>query len=177
VCRKNKGVVPIPLERVPTDPPGGASASGPGRNRPPALSAYLELVRSHEALSAEIAQFFSDRGITPQQFNVLRILADDVKGEGLRCSGISKRLVNRVPDITRLLDRLERAGLVARHRDARDRRVVRAALTAEGRALVDQIQGPLEEAVRALFAHLDEGELDQLTSLLKKARRAEGTPR
>ncbi|MBO6936411.1 MAG: MarR family transcriptional regulator [Deltaproteobacteria bacterium] len=163
-----------PLERVPPEAPEDAAT---GRQRPPALKAYLELLRSHEALSTEIAQFFGERGITPQQFNVLRILADDTEAEGLRCSGISERLVNRVPDITRLLDRLEKAGLVARHRDARDRRVVRAALTAEGRALVDRTQGPLEDAFRRLFDHLDEAELDQLSSLLKKARRAEGTPR
>ncbi len=162
-----------PLERVLPEPPENASE----RQRPPALLAYLELLRSHEALSSEIAHFFGERGITSQQFNVLRILADDMEGVGLRCSGISERLVNRVPDITRLLDRLERAGLVARHRDARDRRVVRASLTAEGRALVERIQGPLEDVFRRLFDHLDEGELDQLSFLLKKARRAEGTSR
>jgi DNA-binding MarR family transcriptional regulator len=145
---------------------------------PAPIRAYLALVRAYEALSADIGQFFHDRGVTPQQFNVLRILADDAGGEGLRCSSISDRLTNRVPDITRLLDRLERAGLVERHRDPKDRRVVRAALTDTGRALVERMAAPLDEAFRALFSHLDEDELDQLTTLLKKARRAEeGTPR
>lgn len=138
--------------------------------------AFEELVRAQETLSAELAQFFADRGITPQQFNVLRILADDEDPDGLRCSSISDRLVNRVPDITRLLDRLERAGLVRRHRDARDRRVVRAALTIEGRSLVDRMAAPLNDAFAELFEHLDDAELEQLTTLLKKARRAEGTP-
>ena len=169
-----------PLKRVPEEPSEPADVGSTGRAKsdpPPAMRAYLELIRSHEALSAQVAQFFSERGITPQQFNVLRILADDHEEGGLRCSSISERLVNRVPDITRLLDRLERAGLVARHRDARDRRVVRAALTAEGHALVERMGPPLDDSLRGLFAHLDEAELDLLTSLLKKARRAEGTSR
>lgn len=161
---------PKPILTEPTGAPR-EEESAPAR-------AYLALVRAYEALSAELSQFFHDRGVTPQQFNVLRILAEDADREGLRCSSISERLVNRVPDITRLLDRLERAGLVQRHRDPNDRRVVRAALTGDGRALVERMEAPLDEAFRALFAHLDEGELDQLTQLLKKARRAEeGTHR
>ena len=172
--------MPQPLQRVPEETPESTDVGGTGRTESDPLAtirAYLELVRSHEAMSAAVAQFFSERGITPQQFNVLRILADDSETDGLRCSSISERLVNRVPDITRLLDRLERAGLVARHRDAQDRRVVRAALTTEGRALVERTQPPLDLAFEELFEHLDEDELEQLTSLLKKARRAEGTPR
>jgi len=163
---------PKPILPEPTD---GAPEAGGVEAAP--VRAYLALVRTYEALSAEIGRFFSERGVTPQQFNVLRILADDTDREGLRCSSISERLTNRVPDITRLLDRLERAGLVKRHRDPKDRRVVRAALTDDGRALVERMATPLDEAFGALFTHLDEDELTRLTKLLKKARRAEeGTP-
>lgn len=162
---------PKPIFPEPTDGAPEVGEAAPVR-------AYLALVRTYEALSAELGQFFSERGITPQQFNVLRILVDDTDGNGLRCSSISERLINRVPDITRLLDRLEKAGLVKRHRDPKDRRVVRAALTDDGLALVERMETPLEEAFGALFSHLDEDELSQLTKLLKKARRAEeGTPR
>jgi len=168
VCHNTKGCVTSVPKPLLADPDGS-----PRRSESAPARAYLALVRAFEALSADISQFFHDRGVTPQQFNVLRILADDAEGAGLRCSSISERLINRVPDITRLLDRLERSGLVERHRDPNDRRVVRAALTSEGHALVERMEAPLDEAFHALFDHLDEDELDQLTQLLKKARRAE----
>ena len=146
-------------------------------SEPAEVEAYVELVRAHEALSTTVGRFFQEHGVTPQQFNVLRILADDSEGEGLPCSSISDRLMNRVPDITRLLDRLERAGLVRRYRDSRDRRVVRASLTEEGGALVERMTNPLQSVYREMLQHLREDELDRLIVLLKKVRRAEGTSR
>ncbi len=175
VCHNTSGYVNSVPKPIIAEPSGSLTEATEAEPAP--VRAYLAVVRAYETLSADIAQFFQERGITPQQFNVLRILADDTSGVGLRCSSISERLTNRVPDITRLLDRLERAGLVERHRDPSDRRVVRAGLTDDGRALVERMEAPLEEAFRALFSHLDEDELDQLITLLKKARRAEGTIR
>ncbi|MAQ16823.1 MAG: MarR family transcriptional regulator [Sandaracinus sp.] len=137
--------------------------------------AFVELLRTYEVLSSSVGRFFQDHGVTAQQFNVLRILADDTDEEGLPCSSISDRLINRVPDITRLLDRLERAGLVRRYRDSRDRRVVRAALTEQGGELVERMSGPLDAVYRDLFTHLEGDELDRLVLLLQKARGAEGT--
>ena len=160
-------VMTASMERVPSaaDPDSESTES----------RAYVELVRTYEVLSTTVGSFFQDHGVTSQQFNVLRILADDVDGEGLPCSSISDRLINRVPDITRLLDRLERAGLVRRYRDSRDRRVVRAALTEQGGTLVERMSGPLEAVYRDMLSHLPGDDLDRLVLLLKKARGAEGT--
>ena len=79
-----------------------------------------------------------------------------------------------MPDITRLLDRLERAGLVHRYRDTRDRRVVRGTLTPEGSDLVERMAAPLEALHCDLVSHLDADERKHLVSLLRKARRAGG---
>ena len=136
----------------------------------PTVDAYLELVRAHEEMATALARVFQGHGVTQQQYNVLRILYVRDKGDGLPCSAISARLVNRVPDMTRLLDRLEKAGLVTRHRCTSDRRVVRTRLSEEGMALVERIHGPLHAAHARLATELDPGELDELTRLLRKLR-------
>lgn len=138
---------------------------------PPAcVQAYLELVRCHEALSAQSAQFFREFGLTEQQYNVLRILYVRDEGDGVPCSEIGARLLNRVPDITRLLDRLEKAGWVTRRRCTHDRRVVRAQLTDEGQALVERIHEPLLRSVDERMAGLSDEELERLTELLSRLR-------
>ena len=135
--------------------------------------AYLNLVRAHERLNRDLGKFFEERGTTHQQYRVLEVLhrsqdreEDD---EGLSCQEIGERMVNHVPDVTRLLDRLEKAGLVSRTRCKRDRRVVRSRLTREGRALVERIEAPLKEARKSLLGALNRNELRTLKELLKKA--------
>lgn len=145
------------------------SASDPG---PPALRAFIELVRAHEKLYSELQRFFSDHGVTMQQFNVLRILYVRDDGAGLSCHQIGERLLNRVPDITRLLDRLEKAGLVERLRSKADRRVVLTRLTAEGRALVERIHEPLIAEHERQMAHMTPEELEQLRGLLERVHDA-----
>lgn len=138
---------------------------------PPAhVEAYLELVRAHDSLSRDSQKFFQAHGISEQQYNVLRILYVRDGGGGIPCSAISARLLNRVPDITRLLDRLEKAGLVARKRCPSDRRVVRAALTEAGHELVEMIHEPLVQHGETRMSVLSEDELRTLTELLGKLR-------
>lgn len=131
---------------------------------------YLELLRTHEAFETAAARFFKGYGVTGQQFNVLRILYVRAHEAGIPCSAIAGRLLNRVPDMTRLLDRLERAGLVSRARCAEDRRVVRAQLTAEGVALVERIHAPLLAFHDDLAGSLSGDEARQLVRLLERAR-------
>ncbi|MEM1415873.1 MAG: MarR family transcriptional regulator [Myxococcota bacterium] len=131
---------------------------------------FLELMRTHEAYDTEAARFFKTFEVTAQQFNVLRILYVRGDGPGIACSQISKHLLNRVPDMTRLLDRLERAGLVERERCSSDRRVVRARLTAKGHTLVERIHEPLLAMHERLTGHLDATEGRELIRLLQKAR-------
>lgn len=109
------------------------------------------------------------RGLTPSQYNVLRIL----RGAGpdpLTCGEISRRLVTPGPDVTRLLDRLEAHGWVERVRDAADRRVVRSGITAEGLELLASLDRPVADWLEQSLGHLDGDEQRALVRLLEKAR-------
>jgi DNA-binding MarR family transcriptional regulator len=105
---------------------------------------------------------------TPAQYNVLRILRG--AGEGLCRNELRDRLLTRMPDVTRLLDRMEEAGLVRRAREDDDRRLVRTHLTAEGRRVVDALDGEVAAEHQRRLGHLDAGELATLTALLEKVR-------
>lgn len=135
---------------------------------PPAQEAFLNLVRAHEKLYAQLQQFFAEHGVTLQQFNVLRILYVRDDGLGLSCHEIGERLLNRVPDITRLLDRLEKAGLVDRFRSKLDRRVVLTRLTDEGHDLVERIHPALMTEHDLRLSHLAPEEIEQLNRLLRR---------
>jgi len=137
--------------------------SDPGDER----EAYLNLIRTHERLNRDLGRFFEERGTTHQQYRVLQVLSV-ADGSGLSCQEIGERMLNHVPDVTRLLDRLEKAGLVKRARCEKDRRVVRSRLTDDGRTLVESTEEPLAEAHRALLGGLSAGELATLRMLLEK---------
>jgi DNA-binding MarR family transcriptional regulator len=114
-------------------------------------SAYIALVRTSEHLQARVADWLKPHGLSPTQYNALRILRG-AGPEGLPCTQIGERMLNHDPDITRLVDRLEKRGLVARSRDARDRRIVRARITPAGLDLLAELDKPLREFVRSLAA-------------------------
>ncbi|MFC4637634.1 MarR family winged helix-turn-helix transcriptional regulator [Deinococcus hohokamensis] len=113
-------------------------------------------------------------GLSLAQFNVLRILRGG-DANGLTCGDIGGRLINRDPDVTRLLDRMERLGLVDRARSDRDRRVILTRLSARGRALVDRLDEPLATLHRRQFAHLSAEELQTLLTLLREVPNSETT--
>lgn len=131
---------------------------------------FGNLVRAYDCLWSENAKFFQSFDITPQQYNVLNVLASRDEGSGVACQAIGEQLLNRVPDITRLLDRLEQAGLIWRERCASDRRVVRTHLTEAGRAKVQEVREPLHRAIKARFAHMSADEVRELNRLLLKLR-------
>jgi DNA-binding MarR family transcriptional regulator len=137
--------------------------------------AFLNLQRTLDALAAPFEQLFRQRGISDSQYNVLRILRG-VGGDGLPCTEIAERMVSRDPDITRLVDRLETAGLVVRVRIARDRRVILVRITAVGQKLVGDLDQPVTELHRRQLGHLKSAELDLLNKLLVKARYPNGIP-
>jgi DNA-binding MarR family transcriptional regulator len=133
-----------------------------------AQDVLANLVRSYDCVWSELGKFFQRFDLTPQQYNVLKALSSC--GGGVACQAIAEQLLNRVPDITRLLDRLEQAGLIRRERCCTDRRVVRTYLTDAGRTKVEEIRVPLSKALRGRFGHMSEDELKQLNSLLSKLR-------
>ncbi len=137
---------------------------------------FVNLLRSSECLWSEQGKFMQRFGITPQQYNVLGVLARRDAGHGVTCQEIAEHLLNRVPDTTRLLDRLEQAGLILRERCCTDRRVVRTHLTQVGRAKVLEVRTPLLAALKTRFAHMSEHELGELDRLLTKLREPPSEP-
>ncbi len=135
------------------------------------LEAYLNLMRSADTCAREVAALFKPYQLTPAQYNVLRILrgAGDA---GLSCGEIAVRMITFDPDVTRLIDKLERRGLVGRARETRDRRVVTVRATAAGSQLAGDLE--LERALDALhrrqFAALGPNDLPRLIDFLERAR-------
>jgi DNA-binding MarR family transcriptional regulator len=135
------------------------------------LEAFLNLVRTSDQLQSDFSELFRPHGLTMQQYNVLRILRG-AGSEGLPCLEIGRRMVTRVPDVTRLIHRMEKAGLVHRERSEEDRRVVRVLVTREGRRLADRLEAPSAARHREQLGHLSARELATLNRLLEKAREA-----
>jgi DNA-binding MarR family transcriptional regulator len=130
--------------------------------------AYVKILVAREVLYAKIADLLKPYDLTEPQFNVLRILRGAGPG-GLPCLEVGRRLITRVPDVTRLLDRLETTGLVTRHRSDRDRRVVNAHITARGLKLIGRLDRPIERLQQNQFAGLNRAELLGLMNLLDRA--------
>ena len=136
-------------------------------------SAFVELHRTHDYLMTAFGELFARYGVTEPQYNVLRILRG-AGAPGLPCRTVGERMLTRVPDVTRLLDRLEGAGLVSRERGLEDRRVVLTRLTDRGASLLRRLDGPLRELHRRQFAGLSERELQRLARLLRRVRGEDG---
>jgi DNA-binding MarR family transcriptional regulator len=135
----------------------------------PEVEAYLNLLRTSDALVRGVERALKPSGLTQSQYNVLRILRGAGLG-GLVCRELSERMVARDPDITRLLDRLEARGLVTRMRDRRDRRAITVRITAEGIRLADRLDRPIATLHRRQLSHMGTGRVRQLIRLLEEAR-------
>jgi DNA-binding MarR family transcriptional regulator len=131
--------------------------------------AFLNLLRTVAELSDSFERVLRPHGVSGTQYNVLRILRGSGP-EGLCRNEIRDRLLTRMPDVTRLLDRMEEAGLVSRTRSAEDRRQVGTHLTDRGRELVDRLDEVVAEEHRSRLGHLSENQLHTLVELLTQAR-------
>ena len=134
----------------------------------PEEAAFLDLLRTTDMLSRGLVTILKPEDLSSTQYNVLRILRG--AREGLPCGEIAKRMITRDPDVTRLLDRLEKRGLISRSREARDRRTVMARITGAGLKLLARLDEPLQAAHRKQLGHLARGRLRLLTDLLREAR-------
>jgi DNA-binding MarR family transcriptional regulator len=130
---------------------------------------FLNLERTAGLLRHSFESLFREHGISKTQYNVLRILRG-AGPNGLACSQIAERLVTRDSDVTRLLDRLEKGSLVARHREDSDRRVVTSAITEKGLEVTAALDGPVAQLTKRLLGHLTDRESRSLIDLLEKAR-------
>lgn len=172
--------MPAPQRPQPAGQRSSASASNQpqglaaeiGKATPFALperEAILNALRTAAILEADYNRFLRTFGLSIASYNVLRILRHHGE-KGRTTSAVRNDMVRPVPDLTRLIDRLERDGLVERTRCTEDRRVVYVALTDRGRQVVNELDGPLDDQERAMAGHLSEDELAQLSALLVKLR-------
>ncbi|QDV66383.1 Transcriptional regulator SlyA [Rosistilla carotiformis] len=134
----------------------------------PEQEAILNLLRTNDQFQNRFGRLFREYGLTSSQYNVLRIL----RGEGnpLPSLEIAERMIQVVPAITGLIDRLEKQGLVTRKRCLEDRRVIYIEITNSALALLKQIDEPLLSLHKRLIGHLNRTELKELSRLLEKAR-------
>ena len=133
--------------------------------------AYLNLLRTAALLADSFEQMLKPWGITAAQYNVLRIL-HGAEPAGLCRNEVRDRMLTRMPDMTRLLDRMEQADLVTRSRVSDDRRQVSTRITEKGRQLLAQLDAVVAQEHQRRLGHLSEGELKKLIGLLSAAREA-----
>jgi DNA-binding MarR family transcriptional regulator len=136
---------------------------------------FLNVMRTAEALAEGADAVLKPSGLSRTQYNVLRILrgAEACCGQtGLACREIGERMVTRDPDITRLLDRMEKAGLIVRERAKADRRVIKTAVTPKGLAILKQLDAPVMAMHKRLLGHMGDKKLSTLSELLEEAREA-----
>jgi DNA-binding MarR family transcriptional regulator len=131
--------------------------------------AYLSLLRTADALQAQVEAWLKMFGLTGTQYNALRILRG-AGPDGLPCREIGERMITHDPDITRLLNRLEDRGLVERTRARHDRRVIYGKITAAGLKLLRELDGPIEKHGREMLRHVGQEKLKQLIALLELVR-------
>jgi DNA-binding MarR family transcriptional regulator len=129
----------------------------------------LAIVRKADALMQLFTDLMKQYGLSPTQYNVLRILRG-AGNEGASCKEIGNKLIARDPDVTRLMDRLEKRGLVTRDRAKEDRRVVTHILTAEGLALVKELDEPVQKIHRSVMRGVKPANLETLLSILEQIR-------
>jgi DNA-binding MarR family transcriptional regulator len=131
--------------------------------------AFLNVWRTYDRLRALEDELFSEFDLTPQQYNVLRLLQTQYP-DGYQTLQLASQLVSRAPDITRMIDRLAERGLVERLRREENRRVVEVRATESGLALLGQITERLHECHSQQLGHMSAADLKLLCSLLRKAR-------
>jgi DNA-binding MarR family transcriptional regulator len=135
----------------------------------PQEEAYLNLLRTVSVLAEPFDRLLKAHGISEAKYNVLRILRG-AGGEGLPSLEIGVRMIQRVPDVTRIVDRLEADGFVRRARTNKDRRVVRVQITTKGSDLLKQLDRAVNDLHQSQFSTLSRREIDELNRLLVKAR-------
>ncbi|HEX7808286.1 MAG TPA: MarR family transcriptional regulator [Thermoanaerobaculia bacterium] len=135
----------------------------------PTQEAAIALMRTADLVRRSVAAVIDPYDITPQQYNVLRILRG-AGAQGLPTLEIAERMIEEAPGITRLIDRLETKSLVLRVRCKTDRRQVFCHITDSGLALLAKLDRPIREAEDESLSVLSEHQLAQLIKLLEKAR-------
>ncbi len=130
---------------------------------------FVALQRAADFSLRDVERLLKSRDLSPAQYNVLRILRG-AEPDGCACREIGDRMITRDPDITRILDRLESRGLIARERLRSDRRVVRARITDAGLQVLKELDQPVRDLHRRQFRHMPARRLKTLAALLGELR-------
>lgn len=133
---------------------------------------FVTILRIADRLAQQAEQVIKPSGLTATQYNVLRILRG-AEPEGLPCRVIGDRMISRDPDMTRLLDRLEKQGCITRERQTDDRRVIKTRITAEGLKQLKKLDQPIHELHQGQFRHMSAAKLRQLAELLDEIGKRE----
>ena len=150
-----------------TPPPRAAK---PLRFDSPEQEAFLSLWRTYDRLNAVEEELLGGRGLSPQQYNTLRLLRAAAPRR-LPTQAIPERLISRAPDVSRLLDKLEARRLIDRRRVDEDRRRIMVGITKAGSTLLAELDEKIVECHRRQLGHLTRAQLRTLTELLRAARK------
>ena len=129
----------------------------------------MSLLQTADTLGQEAEQLLKAAGLTGAQYNVLRILRG-AEPKGLACRAIGDRMISHDPDMTRLLDRMEKHGLITRERQSDDRRVVKTRISAQGLSLLKTLDQPVRDLHKRQFRHMSAPRLKILSDLLEEVR-------
>jgi DNA-binding MarR family transcriptional regulator len=130
---------------------------------------FVALLQAADGLAQEAEQLLKAAGLTGAQYNVLRILRG-AEPEGLACRAIGDRMISHDPDMTRLLDRMEKRGLITRERQTDDRRVVKGRITPQALSLLKTLDQPIRDLHKRQFRHMPATRLKVLSDLLEEVR-------
>lgn len=133
---------------------------------------FVAVLKAADHLGQQAEQMLKSHGLTGTQYNVLRILRG-AGPEGLPCKSVGDRMISHDPDMTRLLDRMEKRGLITRERQKDDRRVVKTRVTQQGLEILKRLDLPVLEMHKRQFEHVTQAKLKQLHALLEELRKCE----
>jgi DNA-binding MarR family transcriptional regulator len=133
---------------------------------------FVSLLKVADSLSQQAEQLLKSAGLTSAQYNVLRILRG-AEPDGLLCRGIAERMISHDPDMTRMLDRMEKRGWITRQRQKDDRRVIKTRITADGLKILKKLDQPVHDLHKSQFDHMAPNRMKQLAELLDELRSRE----
>jgi DNA-binding MarR family transcriptional regulator len=133
---------------------------------------FVAVLKAADSLSQQAEQLLKSAGLTGAQYNVLRILRG-AEPDGILCRGIAERMISRDPDMTRLLDRMEKHAWITRQRQKDDRRVIKTRITPAGLKLLKKLDQPVHDLHQEQFHHMTAARLKQLAELLEEVRKRE----
>jgi DNA-binding MarR family transcriptional regulator len=162
---------PVTTELIPTNSMSPKATAKKPRQPTSTLEqeAFLSVLRAADALARGAEEVIKPCGLSGTQYNILRILRG-ARPNGLCCHEAAERMLTHDPDITRLVDRLERRGLIVRRRDTSDRRVITVQITPEGLRILANLDKPIQEFHQRQLGHLGPRRLKQLIELLNSTR-------